>query len=273
MKALLYSILCSILGCVTLGCQWIHGFEDFEACGGGPPPTAQGGPMSMITRPDGSCYWMDRFEVTRAEYNAFAGGLDEPSKLDPAPGTDCTWNTTFRDADCERAAATDDEQPAVCVDRCDALAFCAEMGKHLCHGDQRLAEDPVRDEFFAACSAAELSSETCNLATLGGATTPWPVNAQLECGADGGPFHLLGNVMEWMGGDESCAPAATDLAEPPCPATAGADPDAGTFSTACCMLRGGSFNTSIESAGCGRYHELNPTTRRPDVGFRCCLAP
>jgi len=152
-------------------------------------------------------------------------------------------------------------QPQVCVDWCDAYAYCAGVGKRLCGkiggGTNAYADvaNASLSQWYNACSSNGANTypygslyvaATCN----GAGTTTTAVGILSGCQASGlyaGAFDLSGNVLEW---EDSCS---------------------GTGQTAICRIRGGSFNNGGVNLTCGygavthfRYSVVN------GVGFRCC---
>ena len=94
------------------------------------PCAGTGGP-AMVMLPEGYC--IDSTEVTRAQYQTWLD-TNPPTS---GQGFDCDWNTSYApDADCMNAAEVCstgcDAHPQVCVDWCDAYAYCRAVGKRLC---------------------------------------------------------------------------------------------------------------------------------------------
>ena len=113
----------------------------------------------MVKLPEGYC--IDSTEVTRAQYRAWLEA--NPSTAEQAAS--CRRNATFApEASCMAAASCQsdcDRHPQVCVDWCDAYAYCRGVGKRLCgkigggpnpDGDYRWG-DFEWSQWFNACSA------------------------------------------------------------------------------------------------------------------------
>lgn len=181
-----------------------------------------------VPLPDGGTYGIDPFETTFGEYRAWLA--TRPSAAGQ-PAT-CTWNDSFEPgviSEAARAAIVDagftveegctreamaalgDSRPVVCVDQCDAIAYCASRGRRLCGalggGAQDLPAsatgDPTKSEWFRACSnggtraypygdayvAARCNDEGHGVTDVG----RYP-----ECeGGIGGLFDMSGNASEW----------------------------------------------------------------------------
>ncbi|MBN2193326.1 MAG: SUMF1/EgtB/PvdO family nonheme iron enzyme [Polyangiaceae bacterium] len=240
------------------------------------PTSTPGGP-TMKLLPAGFC--MDTTEVTRAQYQAWLANEPDPAAQDPV----CSGNSTFApDTEClggDLACHSDcDGHPQICVDWCDAAAYCKAVGKRLCGaigggasawGDY---QDADKDQWYRACTAGgefkypygnnwDEHGSLCNGPgghrdkTEEAGSSPNCVSADPDYG---GVYDLSANVWEW-----------TDACET-------------TEADANCRTRGGCFlaawgptlniadypyNTdacNYGSAVLGR-HLSNEAT-----GFRCC---
>lgn len=219
---------------------------------------------------------IDATEVRVEDYVAF---LD--ADVDPATQANvCSFNASFHPHDAVDANGSGDcatfdltalDEPIGCVDWCDAAAFCAWRGMHLCgkRGGGTLMkvaadlDDPTKSEWFAACSNEGAQAfpygdvedpDLCNTAggiPAGGAVD---VGTYDECeGGVMGLFDMVGNVEEWE--------AACD--------TFGA-----TTAQDNCELRGGAFwSDGSEYSRCGTGNRgPDRGTASHDWGFRCCGA-
>jgi formylglycine-generating enzyme required for sulfatase activity len=220
---------------------------------------------------------MDTTEVTRSQYAAWLA--TKPSTANQAP--ECQGNTTFHpDATCMAnklvCAGICDGHPQVCVDWCDAQAYCIALGKQLCGArPDALAQGPVvfadynnaeKDQFQYACSADGkqtyvysdvYDAAACNTGCIGTGCRTLAVASNPKCqGAQNtaafpGFFDLNGNVAEWDGVCASADPAAQ------------------------CRVRGGDMRSTATTSTC----DYGPTTAlvardvaSPTVGLRCCSA-
>ncbi len=251
------------------------------------PCSTRGGPMVDL-----GTHCIDLTEVTKAEYQRF---------LDTAPSpltqpTECRWNTDFSplakpstvDSSCDVTFHADvndvvkfPNRPVVCVDWCDAQAYCASVGKHLCGrigggtegtptDDGNVIDDAARSEWYRACVGpdatpypygASFDPAVCRFDTTPSALKPVDVASMPSChGKAGTPwgalYDLSGNVAEW-----------TDSCNPP---QKGVDP-----ATQGCTARGGWWRDDRSDAlACKATADralVWPRARADDhIGFRCC---
>jgi len=230
----------------------------------------------MVKLPEGFC--IDSTEVTRSQYRAWLDG--HPSTAGQI--AKCGWNDSFvPDPSC-MGSPTDpkyvcqencDNHPQVCIDWCDAYAFCRAMGKRLCGKIGGGSGSPTRidqSQWVQACSSNFTSIESyqgefgipfvCNGKAFWPQSTPpiacgtVPVGSLTTCqsGAPGyeGVYDLSGNVAEF---EDSCT-AWND----------GQD---------WCNIRGGSFADNDDRLFCNsdiwqRREKVDAT-----IGFRCCSSP
>jgi formylglycine-generating enzyme required for sulfatase activity len=228
--------------------------------------------MVMVRVPAGFC--VDTTEVTRAQYAAWLARA--PSTTDQ-PAT-CAFNTSFEPgiqcllAEYVCAGVACDNHPQVCIDWCDARAYCAGVGKRLCGkigggslGRTAAALSAAQSEWMHACTVGGASdwpygstaiAERCNT-TIDRFQGTVPVGSLSGCTAAAsgftGIFDMVGNVWEMQ---DAC--------------DTGGD-------TAACIYRGGAFTdlTSTQSGsdqGCASSYAFNALRGYSDgdLGFRCC---
>jgi sulfatase modifying factor 1 len=234
------------------------------ATGGSTGCVSRGGP-SMVPLPQGYC--IDSTEVTRAQYAAWLATTPSTAGQNSA----CTWNASFTpDATCMSGSnvcqSGCDDHPQVCVDWCDAYAYCQGMGKRLCgrigggaNGYAYYA-DVSQSQWYNACTSHDptvnlyvfgptYSGQVCNGPEYPSGTTVMVgslIGCQSKVSGYQGVYDLNGNVWEW---EDSC--------------------DGGAMQAGC-RIRGGSFAGSLS---CGIDASLNRIYPRSTVGFRCCSNP
>ncbi len=241
-----------------------------DATGGPGPCTGLPGPAMVVASSlsGGPSFCVDATEVTEAQYGAF---LD--AGVTVQQGLSCAWNTSFdptkiETGECSNYRLAAPARPIRCVDWCDAVAYCASVGKRLCGrrggGGLTLPTDdpanPAKDQWLVACSGGDSSRAF----PYGGSTYhpgrcvdntngPADVMSQPRCeGTPSGLFDMSGNVAEW---EDACD-------------TAGAD-----VSGQNCKTRGGDF-ASVADDKALRCWEVSAQAQRKAtllrVGFRCC---
>ena len=151
------------------------------------------------------------------------------------------------------------DDPQVCVDWCDAHAYCAAFGKHLCRGIWMSSGNATQDEWYNACSrngalafpyGQSFVAGVCNdFSKTYPALTTLPVGSLPGCvGGFPGLFDMSGNAAEWT---DSCSGA--------------------TGASDSCAVRGGSFaNTDMDLSCLVAGAQVRSVTS-PYFGFRCCL--
>lgn len=242
-------------------------------CSGAVAPTfrAEAGSMAPFGLLGGGCVFVDANEVTWGAYRAF---LDAVKDAEPPFDSRCSWNQgkLEPDAGClqekvdEALPRTDDAFPVVCVDVCDAEAFCAWAGKRLCNNDKdawKNGNNPSHDAWYAACSGGDahaypydkiFAKGVCNEPSKVDTSCPsgrpcrtTPAGALPGCSdAEGrGITDMSGNAAEWTG---AC------------------DGNIGEGDT--CRTAGGSFLTNDPK--CSATEELARGSHRSMIGFRCC---
>jgi formylglycine-generating enzyme len=265
---------------------------DADVCGGANP--AQCNPTTAQCE----SIVVDAHEVTREEYAQFLVDVGTPTntgnkKLFPAA---CGANNLTPDTAClAKPVVCKDptacaKHPQVCVDWCDAFAYCASKGQHLCGkigtGAMVPFDDfanPGVDEWTNACSVGGRFAFGLDLSSAGGFDA---LNDGPKCNARNGSDNttaavddqrfancghkalgyehernLLGNVREW---ENSCKKTAD----------AGGPDDL-------CHTRGASFavkdaqnqDVKVTDIQCDKGLELSRSLTAPDLGFRCCGTP
>ncbi len=225
-----------------------------------------------VTMPAG--FGIDATEVTRAQYEAW---LNTNPSTSGQPSmcwkkSDFVPETSGEDFGCTNAIwppGANGDLPVVCVDWCDANAYCAGVGKRLCgkiggggndYGDDANA---AASQWFAACSSGgqngftygnTLQPQTCNGAdnTLSGGSNGrvLPVASLDGChapaGGYAGVYDMSGNAAEW---EDSCEPSGASYS---------------------CRVRGGSFLSYSTDTRCDAGMGSTVNARSRDTGFRCC---
>lgn len=230
-------------------------------------------------------FCIDRTEVRNDAYAVFVAAVGNNPQTDPPA---CDWNTKYASS----ADGGAPDLPVVSIDWCDAYAYCAFVGKHLCGNVSNggaadsAARDSNSDQWYVACSNNNatkypygnvLTYPTCNACdptncVIGGPADAGytvaqaaPVGSFPGCVAStstpgsSGPLDMSGNVWEW---ENACEDAGADAGGP---------------GTDLCYWRGGSFSVTYArrqclacaSQPCGLSYGPRNTVA-PDVGLRCC---
>jgi len=215
----------------------------------------------QVSLPGG--FSIDATEVTRAQYEQWLA-TNPPVSDQPIF---CEWNTSFT-PQCDWAPELRDGRPVVCVDWCDASAYCKGLGRRLCgkigggSADYDEPNDPTSSQWFAACSAGGQNKYPygdypvvgmCQHRFSGGQYAA-PVGSRTKCQSSvpeyAGVYDLSGNVWEW---EDACS---------------GYDQDSNN-----CLLRGGGFIQYSFVEACDNPTSASRDRSRSDFGFRCCSAP
>ncbi len=262
-------------GVATAGAAATGGVAIAGAAAVGCPGT--GGP-TMVKLPPGFC--IDSTEVTRAQYTAWLN-TTTAATINAQDVTNCGWNTSFApgagclasENACQGTACGN--HPQVCVDWCDAYAYCKGVGKRLCGkigGGSNAEEDQANanlSQWYNACTSGgvnkypygiNFSATDCNGQEhwTTGIPATLAVGSLAGCQAAvpyAGVFDLSGNVSEW----EDC-----------CGTTPGRS---GTMESTFCHVRGGGLITysNFDGMTCGiSVGFTRGDNTRFDVGFRCC---
>ena len=224
-------------------------------------------------------FCIDSTEVTRAQYAAWLA--TKPPATPSTQQKECAWNTSFApelrdDTDHKCTADVIDPKknpnhPVVCIDWCDAMAFCRAHGRRLCGkivggGEDIDAVAALKDknvnQWAAACHGNPAivnpypygfpyDAAKCNGKDdgIGGAVEV----ASLECHGKGAPYasiyDLSGNVAEWT---DACQVSGTP-----------------TLQT--CQTRGGTFLDDANGLKCDALGLTQPRSWFDDhIGIRCC---
>ncbi|OQB16398.1 MAG: Formylglycine-generating sulfatase enzyme [Deltaproteobacteria bacterium ADurb.Bin207] len=259
------------------GCQQVVGMDDYvfdraeyacvDACGALEECGKNGCCVAKSVRLPGG-FSIDATEVTWSQYETW---LSKKPSREGQPEF-CGWNNTYAHAPncmnnmpkCQGASC--DNLPVVCVDWCDAYAYCRAVGKRLCGkiGGGSVSESDFEDsskgQWDAACSSGGYSKYVYGDKYHAGkchdsGEMASEVGTHPDCKSPdshyAGVLDLNGNVSEW---------------EDSCKAYSGEDDS--------CRMRGGSIREAVkENNSC-----INTTGSQRDfsadnVGFRCCSKP
>jgi sulfatase modifying factor 1 len=200
-------------------------------------------------------FCIDAFEVTNAKYLAFT---QQHTPADLLQSGACQPNASFLPpVNCASTLmdSSSGELPVVCVDWCDASAYCSSVGKRLCGriGGGGNPRSDQADEWFLACSGPDgrpQSGTACNDSSFDGSAMMPLAAAQIpDCeGGVPGLFNMSGNIAEW---ENSCS---------------------GTDTRASCNVRGGSFLDAPSALRCASAVGSHRLSESAAIGIRCCAA-
>jgi sulfatase modifying factor 1 len=221
---------------------------------------------ATTTLPDG--FAIDDYEVTRSQYDAWLATSPSTTGQQStcgfntsfAPDPTCMGNTMVCDASQQDCS----DYPQVCVDWCDAQAYCVAQGGHLCGhmqggapGNAYNGTDVDKSQWYYACTSDgsyaypygnTYDSSACSYASC------LDVGFKTECVSPVSPYaevhDLSGNVREWTNECETNTQGKFDK----------------------CMTRGGSFMLGFDASmtRCDTYQTSERISVAYDVGFRCC---
>jgi sulfatase modifying factor 1 len=236
-----------------------------------PKPDASECPHDMVLVPAPSPFCIDATEVTQRAYASFLVSGDAGAQV-PA----CAWNTDLQaSTTCKPFTFNPlSDYPMVCIDWCDAYAYCASVGRRLCGavggGGLDAAADLANtqsDQWFSACSHGgdgkhaypygnDYDGSACNTRDIEAGTLLDAGSRRGCAGGYDGIYDMSGNAGEW---EDDCRPTS--------------DPDAAADN---CNIRGGSYMHgsdyfSFLLACNGVYPFATRVTTSIDIGFRCCL--
>lgn len=200
-------------------------------------------------------FGIDATEVTRDQYAAWLATTPNDKGPDPA----CSTNDLTPEPTCLSSASPSSptgQHPQVCVDWCDAYAYCRSVGKRLC-GKIGGGETPYADfanatssQWYSACTAGGVSStggSSCN-GSDSGESAPLEVGSVSSCATPDGVFDMSGNVWEW---EDSC--------------------EGSSSSTDLCRIRGGAFRfVTPDELRCDWDNSSKRNEHWDRLGFRCC---
>ncbi len=234
----------------------IDASEDGTADAGQDGPCPSTGNSVMRKMPQNYC--IDSTEVTASQYAAWMAANPAVAAQDSL----CQWNTDYTPS-CSWPS-TDGALPVVCVDWCDAHAYCKAMGKRLCGKIGGGASDYVsgwddasQDQWHNACTSGGMhvypygdtyDARTCHVAKGGTVAVGSKTKCQSSESGYGGVYDLSGNVMEWV---DSC--------------------NGTTGSSDVCRVRGGGYGESQSSFGCSAAAGNSRGGKNFSTGFRCCV--
>jgi formylglycine-generating enzyme len=215
--------------------------------------------MASVPKATAGSYCIDATEVRQADWAAWLA-------TSPSTGgqlSECTGNTSFAPDTAGACASaynpgTTPNLPVVCVDWCDAVAYCAAHGKRLCGnvagGAMAFASftDASFDQWHRACSLGGSRAYPYGAGYVAGtctdsASASTAVGSKAGCeGGFSGVFDMSGNVSEWEYACNNTNPNSK------------------------CRLRGGAYSDTGAAVACGAAADEKRLTRSATIGLRCC---
>jgi hypothetical protein len=218
---------------------------------------------------------MDETEVTEGSYRQFLGDIRDDESFDLA---------RINHSECSVASATDlepptfckpsctkdcDNHPQVCVDWCDAWAYCSFYGQYLC------------GSLYGATESGAASTDWMLGPESGDAKGNAWVNACSAGGYDDDGYAKACKVEPAMTSDvrkEPMACATSRVARPGYSRFLGLQGNVSEWTNDCrivegesqCAIRGGSYDPNSKPACEDRQMAPRQTTHEPTLGFRCC---
>jgi formylglycine-generating enzyme required for sulfatase activity len=249
-------------------------------------PTALPGPaLVRVGWNEGVAFCIDSTEVTNEQYQAF---LTAAATKPPTQGERCQWNSSFAPDQATPGCPAFDPVgranfPVVCVDWCDADAYCRASGKYLCRAGSRDGNNagPVTNplvtggsQWVIACSSDGAQDYPYGKTGMPGVCVDKKYVSNIpgvqqvmsatacQVGATG-IYDMSGNASEWQ---DDCVAAATTPATP-----------ADLGKTDECDAYGGAVSSEYSDTSCTAAASTTDTlahfTRSQvagDNGFRCC---
>lgn len=208
-------------------------------------------------------YCIDSAEVTNQQYLAFTKRYTVDTVI---ATTECEANASLVPDESCGGALTDvpsRDLPVVCVDFCDAQAYCMMRGRRLCGRVGGVMNNPGDDanatasEWYAACTGPNeyvypygdaASATACNGSGYAPSDMgPRDVETLASCqGGVHGVYNMSGNVSEW---EWSCTSSKAN---------------------AICSTRGGGFRDGPYELRCTGSIGVNRLDASDSLGFRCC---
>lgn len=216
-----------------------------------PPAT-----MVTITTPSNGPFSIDSTEVTQAQYAQFLAAKAGDISGQPTPR--CDFNKSYTPTGSLYDPVARPNLPITNVDWCDAKAYCAWAGKHLCSGFKGAtltyanSDKPGTSQWMYACTKAGVQSypygtventTACNINRPDGGGIQQAGSFPGCVGGFLGTYDMVGNVTEWI---DACDNTA-------------------------CVILGGSWSFPPSgSVQCGMFTATSPVAVYGDLGFRCC---